>query len=255
MRSVEDVGMTWNKLSAQQFSKGNVMMTLIRRVACWVAIAAIVGFAPACSWAQDAHDNGSETADHDAVEQQADGNHADGNHADGHAAPAAHTPPLLQFDFGSAVCNLAIFLSVLFVLSKFIWPVILGGLKARESKIHGDLVAAEKANAEARGLLSDYQAKLKDAQAQVQTMLAEARRDAEASGQRIIEQAKAEAQRHSDRAIADIETAKKVALADIAGQTSDMAIHVAKQVVGRELKANDHADLIRQSLERLPSKN
>jgi F-type H+-transporting ATPase subunit b len=30
---------------------------------------------------------------------------------------------------------------------------------------------------------------------------------------------------------------------------------VAKQVVGRELKPEDHADLIRQALDRLPSNN
>ncbi|MGB7343378.1 MAG: F0F1 ATP synthase subunit B, partial [Pirellulaceae bacterium] len=170
---------------------------------------------------------------------------------------AAHAdmPPLLSFDIGSAVCNLAIFLGVLAILSKFVWPAVLGGLKAREDKISADLEGAQKANLEAKGLLSEYQSKLDEASTQVQAMLAEARRDAEASGQRIVEEAKAEAQRQSERALADIETAKKVALSDIAGQTSDMAINVAKQVVGRELQAGDHADLIRQSLERLPSNN
>ena len=67
--------------------------------------------------------------------------------------------------------------------------------------------------------------------------------------------AKQEADRQRERAMSEIETAKKVALSELAGQTSDMAIRVAKQVVGRELKADDHADLIRQALERLPSNN
>ncbi len=172
-----------------------------------------------------------------------------------HAGDPPGTPPLLQFDIGSAVCNIAIFLGVFAILSRFVWPVILGGLKAREDKIHSDLESAEQANKEARGLLADYQAKLDDAAKQVQTMLAEARKDSEASGQRIVEQAKAEGERQRDRAIADIETAKKVALSDLAGQTSDMVISVAKQVVGRELQSADHAELIRQSLERLPSNN
>ena len=144
---------------------------------------------------------------------------------------------------------------MLAILSKFVWPAILGGLTAREEKIHADLEGAEKANADAQKLLEEYQAKLDGAAEQSQTILAQARKDAEASGARIVEEAKAEAQRQSDRAIADIETAKKVALSDIAGQTSSMAINVAKQVVGRELKESDHAELIRQSLDRLPSKN
>ncbi len=203
-----------------------------------------------------------------SAEQHAAGDHVEGNHdegadhaaaghaADGHAgADPAGTPPLLQIDIGSAICNLAIFLGVLAILSKFVWPVILGGLQAREDKIHGDLEAAEKANQEAKSLLADYQSKLDDAASQVQAMLATARKDSEASGQRIVDAAKQEADRQRERALSEIETAKKVALSELAGQTSDMAISVAKQVVGRELKADDHADLIRQALERLPSNN
>jgi F-type H+-transporting ATPase subunit b len=200
------------------------------------------------------HDHGDGDHDHEGEHDAGAAGHVNG-HGDDHGGDHADMPPLLSFDVGSAVCNLAIFLGVLAILSKFVWPAILGGLKAREDKINADLEGAQKANLEAKGLLTEYQSKLDEASAQVQGMLAEARRDAEASGARIVEEAKAEAQRQSERAVADIETAKKVALSDIAGQTSDMAINVAKQVVGRELQAGDHAELIRQSLESLPSNN
>ncbi|GAA5510673.1 F0F1 ATP synthase subunit B [Novipirellula caenicola] len=234
--------------------------------------AATLGVSPAVSYADEkakpeVATEASETdhavllvaADADVLDEEVvvgDHDHpaAAGDHdEDGH--DDAHTPPLLSFDIGSAVCNIAIFLGVLAILSKFVWPPILNGLKAREDKINGDLENAERINAEARSLLSDYQTKLDEAASQVQGMLAEARRDAEANGQRIVADAKAEAERTRDRAIADIETAKKVALADLAGQTSDMAMQVAKSVVGRELRPEDHADLIRQSLDRLPSNN
>jgi F-type H+-transporting ATPase subunit b len=178
-----------------------------------------------------------------------------GDHAEDHAEDSAETPVLLSFDIGSAVCNLIIFLGVLGILSKFVWPVILGGLQAREDKIFDELKNAEKANTDAQNLLSDYQGKLDGAATEVQSILAEARNDATASGQRIVDEAKQEAERQRERAIAEIETAKKVALAELAGQTSDLAIGVAQQVIGRELKAEDHAELIRQSLDRLPSNN
>lgn len=172
----------------------------------------------------------------------------------GHQDPEG-TPALLRFDIGSAIANIAIFVGVLLVLSKFVWPVILDGLKARESKIKSDLEAADLANREARALLAGYQSKLNEAAATVQAMLAEARKDGEATGQRIIDESKAEAERQRVRAIADIETAKKVAISELAGQTSELAMQVARKVVGRELRADDHADLIRQSLDRLPSHN
>lgn len=200
------------------------------------------------------HDHGDS---HDG-DLHSDAEHSDAEHSgDSHGGHSdeAGVPPLLQVDLGSAICNLAIFLTVLAILSKFVWPVILDGLKAREQKIHGDLVAAEKANAEAKLLLQDYQVQLDEASTKVQTMLADARKDAEANGQKIISESKAEAERQTQRALADIETAKKVALADLAGQTSDMAMAVAGQVVGRELNAEDHSELIRQALDRLPSNN
>jgi F-type H+-transporting ATPase subunit b len=199
---------------------------------------------PATALATEAH------GDDHAVAHDEAGHDAHGGHSDPEG-----TPPLLQFDAGSAIANIAIFIGVLLILSKLVWPVILDGLKARETKIRSDLESADKAHQEAKALLAGYQAKLDEASAQVQAMLAEAHKSGEAAGQRIVEEAKAEAERQRVRALADIETAKKVAIADLAGQTSDLAMQVARKVVGRELKASDHGDLIRQSLDRLSNNN
>lgn len=235
------------------------MLSLIGRISLLLALAIFVGSAVNTASAAEEKAKSAEKSDGHADHDAAHDHESDGDAAGHDSAHADHDdsemPPLLQFDFGSAICNLAIFLGVFAILSKFVWPVILGGLKAREDKIHGDLENAEKANLEAKEMLSQYQAKLDDAANQVQALLADARKDAEASGQRIVDEAKAEAERQRERALSDIDTAKKVALSELAGQTSDMAINVAKQVVGRELKAEDHAELIRQSLERLPSNN
>jgi len=181
----------------------------------------------------------------------------------GHSGEAGHggeehgeeEPSLLSFDFGSAVFNLIIFLCVFGVLSKFVWPGVLGGLQAREEKIREDLESAEKAHADAKAVLATYEAKLNEAAAQVQEMLAEARRESEANAQRIKEEARKDAAMLREQAIADIETAKKVAVSELASHTSQMAMEVARGVVGRELSSSDHADLIRQAMERVPSQN
>ncbi len=172
---------------------------------------------------------------------------------DAHGDPAGM--PLLNVDIGSAFVNIAIFIGVMVILSKLVWPVILGGLDARQSKIRGDLESAHQANLDAKALLVSYDSKISEASNQVQKMLAEAQKASEAERQRMIAEAKAEAETHRQRALADIEQAKKVAISELAGQTSDMALTVARKIVGRELRADDHADLIRQSLERLPSNN
>jgi F-type H+-transporting ATPase subunit b len=246
--------------------KDESMLLKLGRVSLFAALAMLVFAGPVSGAADDqssteqqagtgdgqaaGHDQDGGDKDHD---KSADHDKAGGDHDD--HGDAAGTPPLLQFDFGSAICNLAIFLGVFAVLAKFVWPIILDGLKAREEKIYGDLDAAEQARTEAEKLKSDFQSQLNQAQSEIQAMLAQARKDAEANGEKIVEQAKSEAARQADRAVAEIETAKKVAISELAGHTSDMAIGVAKQIVGRELKAGDHEALIRQSLDRLPSSN
>ncbi len=232
------------------------MLSIVGRIAFLFALVAFAAPAFPSARADDEVKKSEQAESHDADhadEAHEAAGHDSASHGDGHEDDG--TPVLLQEDVGASVVNLAIFLGVLAILSKFVWPVVLDGLKARESKIFGELKAAEQANTEAKSLLADYQAKLDDTSTQVQTMLADARKDAEASGQRIVEEAKAEAVRQRERAVAEIETAKQVAISELAGSTSDMAISVAKQVVGRELKAADHAELIRKSLDSLPSNN
>jgi F-type H+-transporting ATPase subunit b len=181
-----------------------------------------------------------------------DGSGSDSSKSD---ADHAETPGLLSINPGAAIWNLLIFLLVLFVLGMFVWPPILTGLQAREDKIRADLQGAEQANLQAQATLAGYQKQLGEAQSKVQDMLAEARRDAEVVGAKIVEEAKADAERQRVRSLADIESAKVAAVTELANQTSDLAMALARQVVGRELNANDHADLIRQSLDRLPSSN
>ncbi|WP_372895082.1 F0F1 ATP synthase subunit B [Stieleria sp.] len=186
-------------------------------------------------------------ADEVAAESHEGEVHGDGAHE--------ALPPILSFDPGAAVINLAIFLGTFAVLAKFVWPVILGGLKAREEKIAGDLEQAQASNRKAEATLAEYQKKVQEVANEAQTILADARRDAQANATKIVEEAKADAQRQGERALADIETAKKVALAEIASQTSVLAMGVAKQVVGRELNPEDHAELIKKALEQVPSNN
>lgn len=174
--------------------------------------------------------------------------------AAGHADDS-DKPALLQFDAGSAIVNIAIFLGVFFILSKLVWPVILNALEARDSKIRTDLESAHQANVDAKALLGQYEAKLADASGQVQAMLTEAKKASELERQRIVGEARSECDAQRVRTLAEIEQAKKVAMSELATKTSDMALSVARRIVGRELKADDHAELIRQSLERLPSRN
>ena len=65
----------------------------------------------------------------------------------------------------------------------------------------------------------DTRGKLDDAATQVQQMLADARRDAETKWcKKLSSKPRSEAATQRERAVADIENAKKVAMAELAGQ-------------------------------------
>lgn len=198
------------------------------------------------------HEELAETQSSSHEESADDDHHPQDKHgSDDHGSSSF----LLTVDPGAAFWNLAIFLIVFLVLAKFVWPPILSGIQARESKIHDDLLSAQNAKLEAESMLSEYQAKLDQAQVRVHEMVADARHEAEKTKQDILEAAQAEADRQRDRAVAEIQSAKNAALGEVAQHSTALALQMARQVVGRELKESDHADLIRQSLDNLPSNN
>ena len=90
---------------------------------------------------------------------------------------------------------------------------------------------------------------------EVRNLLDGARKDAEQRKQEIIAEAETAARAEKDRAIREITAAKNSALEDLARTSVDQAVGLAGRIVGRTLNREDHASLIQESLQRLPSDN
>ena len=161
----------------------------------------------------------------------------------------------MEWRSDGAIFSLIVFLCLLAVLGAFAWKPIAAGLSKREAMIAKSIDDARKASETATATLKEYQAKLEAAQAQAIEIVGQARKDAEAAGQRILSEAQAEATRQRDRALADIESAKQSALSELAGRSTDMAFGLARRVVGRELNAGDHHGLIQEALKQMPGRN
>ena len=101
--------------------------------------------------------------------------------------------------------------------------------------------------------MADYEVKLSGAADEVRAMLDEARRDAEYTRQRIVNEAQDAANEEKQRALREIDLAKRQALEELWQESVDRAFDLAGQVVGRELDAKDHAKLIQESADKLPS--
>lgn len=154
-----------------------------------------------------------------------------------------------------AIATLIVFGCLMAGLLTFAWKPIREGLEKREKTIADDLASAEKASQDAMAKLKEYEAKLASANAESQQILADARKDAETAGQRLITAAQEESARQRDRALAEIESAKSVALSELAQRSTDVAMSLAGRIIGREVKAADHNNMIQEMLSKLPSKN
>jgi F-type H+-transporting ATPase subunit b len=154
-----------------------------------------------------------------------------------------------------AIATLIVFGCLLGGLMLVAWKPIKEGLDKREQMIADNIANAEKSSKEALAKLQEYEAKLASAASEAQQILTDARKDAEASGQRLITAAQEEAARQRERAVAEIESAKAVALNELAQKSTDVAMSLAGRIIGREVKAGDHQNMIQDMLAKLPSKN
>ena len=179
--------------------------------------------------------------------------HEFGDPTHGNASDALYKA--VDFREDMAIFTAIVFLLLLIGLYLAAWKPIMDGLEKRERTITGNIQAAERAAADAQARLSEYEAKLAAASEEATRMVANARKDAEAAGERIVASAQEEAARQRERTIADIDAAKRVALSELASKSTDVAMALAQRIVGREVKAADHQNLIQDMLAQLPSKN
>ncbi len=218
------------------------------------ATVAIAADEPADKKADTAHAKSAEeklSTEHD--------DHAAGGHHDpsdlGHGNGTATIGSPIDFRFDLAVWTFVVFLLLVIILGKFAWGPIASGLEKRERGIEEKIDAATRSAEKAAEQLRLYEARLAAANEEARQIALQARADAEAAKEQMLTEAKALAQRERERAVADIATAKNVALREIAEKSVNTAVALAGNIVKREIKPNDHAQLIRDAMEKFPSAN
>lgn len=145
--------------------------------------------------------------------------------------------------------SIANFLVLLYVLQRVLWKPIMRTLRDRADRIREGLEAAEAAKREREQM-----------QVEVERLLAEARREAAAIAERTTKaaedaaaqmrtEAKADGDRIRERARTDAEQLHRQALAQLRQEVAAMAVLAASRVLGREVDARDHRELIERSID------
>lgn len=142
---------------------------------------------------------------------------------------------LINPGIGLVFWMLITFVLLLVILKKFAWKPILGAVKDRETSITTALASAEAARKEMHNLQADNQrilqearmerdAMIKDAREIKEKMIADAKAEAVAQGEKMIEQAKA-----------TINSEKNAAMAEIKNQVAGLSLEIAEKLLKNEL--------------------
>ena len=142
---------------------------------------------------------------------------------------------LLTPALGLLLWTLLAFLIVFFLLKKFAWPAIIGGLAKREKTIADSLASAEKIKLEMAQMKNDNEAILAKAREERATMLKEAKETKDKMIAEAKEEAKVQAARIITDAQASINHQKMAALTEIKNQVGNLVIEVSEKVLRKEL--------------------
>jgi F-type H+-transporting ATPase subunit b len=127
---------------------------------------------------------------------------------------------------------------------KYVWPPIVAALDARKKTIADGLAAAERGKHEQE--LAEKRAKevLKDAKGQAAEIISHAQK----RGDEIIEAAKNDAREEGKRLVhaaqAEIEQEANRAKEQLRAQVAVIVVSGASRVLGREIDAGKHSDLL-----------
>ena len=141
------------------------------------------------------------------------------------------------------------FLLLFYLLRRLLWGPVLRTLRDRAARIREGLELADAAKAERERLKTEVERLLADARREAQAIAERMTSAAEAAAADIRAQAKAEADRIRARGREDAKQLHDQALAQLRSELAGMVVLAASRVLGREVNPQDHRELIERSLD------
>lgn len=127
------------------------------------------------------------------------------------------------------------FIILLIILGKFAWKPILGAVTERERNIEDALLKAEAAKEEMSRLTNENEALLKEARAERDVILAEAKKIKDQMVHDAKDTAAKEGARMIENARIEINNQKAIAMADVKNQVAALSIEIAEKVLRKQL--------------------
>jgi F-type H+-transporting ATPase subunit b len=144
------------------------------------------------------------------------------------------------------IIQMLVFMIFVWVVMKFIWPIILGAMHERETKIAAGLAAAEQGQKD----LSEAKSRADDVIKEARTRALAIESQARTQANQIIEEARKAASLEGEKALAQaksqIELESNRARDTLRGQVVSLAVAGAKRVLEKEIDSKTHGELLDQ---------
>ena len=149
-------------------------------------------------------------------------------------------------------------IGTLLFLGVLLWQkvpaLITSALDARAAAIAKELDEAQRLRSEAEALLIEYKKKRADAEGEAATIISEAKAEAERYGAESRTALAAQIERRGRQAEEKIAQAEAQAVAEMRALAADRAIAAAETLLATRLDDKRAADLVKRSLEEIPTK-
>lgn len=146
------------------------------------------------------------------------------------------------------LCNLVI---LYLFMKKLLFKPVKNMIDSRQKEIDDLYADANQSREDAAALRTQYETRLREADAEKEKILKEAYRKAQLRDEEMLREAQDKAAQTLRRADEQIELEKKRAMNDIKDEVSVMAVDIASAVLARDIKASEHKALIDSFIDHL----
>ena len=162
-------------------------------------------------------------------------------------------PAPFQPTLGLFIWTIVVFVLLLIVLSKYVFPPLVQMTADREAAIKQQLADAERMHADSAAALEEQRQLLASARGEATAIVAEARQAADRERAAAVEKTRQEQEDLLHRARREIDAERERAVAEIRREAVDLAISAAGKVVGQRLDAAADRKIVEEYIESIGS--
>lgn len=159
--------------------------------------------------------------------------------------------PFVSIDLWTIIMQWGNLFILLFLVKKFLFKPVMSVLEAREKEIGDIYKEAEDSRAIAETLKQEYTEKLDKARDEAEEIVKTAVLNAKLSSDAIVSEAHEKATSMIERANEKIALERKATVNEVKNNISDIALSIAEKVIVRDIKKEDHDEMIDKFIEEL----